>query len=60
MAPTYYNGLDVHKDSIAIAYTSSGSRLAPTFLRDPLAVPILPLNALSALLDRPLQDLMVH
>ena len=31
MNTTYYIGLDVHKDSIAIAYTRAGQRKDPTF-----------------------------
>ena len=31
MNKTYYVGLDVHKDSIAIAYTPEGSRQEPTY-----------------------------
>ena len=31
MNTTYYVGLDVHKDSIAIAYTQEGSRKEPTY-----------------------------
>jgi len=31
MKKTYYIGLDVHKDSIAIAYTSEGSRDESTY-----------------------------
>ena len=31
MNTTYYIGLDVHKESIAIAYTMEGDRKAPTF-----------------------------
>ena len=31
MNKTYYIGLDVHKDSIAIAYTPEGSRKEPTY-----------------------------
>jgi len=31
MKPTYYIGLDVHKDSIAIAWTRGGLRKIPEY-----------------------------
>lgn len=34
MKPIYYIGLDVHKETIAIAYTWGGSRQAPTYAGD--------------------------
>ena len=62
MKVTYYIGLDVHKDSIAIAYTSSGSRKDPIY-HGPCggsnAAAERALRALAKKLDRRLQDLKV-
>ena len=62
MKLTYDIGLDVHKDSIAIAYTSSGSRKDPIY-HGPCggsnAAAERALRALAKKLDRRLQDLKV-
>jgi len=62
MKKTYYIGLDVHKDTIAIAYTSEGSREEPTYYgecKGSIAAAERALRKVAKLLGQKLQDLKV-